>query len=1076
MWLTRFSLKQPTIVTLFFVAVALFGTIGYVSMGENIIPNVSFPVVVVSAVYPGASPDEMERLVIKPIEDQIQNVRHIDRLRATAKDGTAIVIVFFKLGTNLDSAATDVQQAVDAARANLPSDLNPPIVQKNDPSSEPILEEAVTSTALSPVVLSDVVKNEIVPKLKGVKGVGTVFAGGEYTRQFTVEPDVGRMQAVGATLLDLNNAVGQGNVSLPGGRLDLTFREATVGVRADITNPRQFAALPLTVPGGATQQLHVGDVARIDDGYQDHRIDQTVNARSALVLFVARDSDSDTIKTTAAVRKAFFDLQTRYPKISFSEIGTDATFTKQSINGVLQNLFEGILLTAGVLLFFLHVWRSAVVVMVAIPTSLLATFFVSWVMGFTVDVLSLMGLSLTIGILVDDSIVVIENITRHREMGKPPEEAAIVGRSEIGGAAVAITLVDVVVFAPIAFMSGIIGQYFREFGLVVVVATLFSLLVSFTLTPLLAARWSVLKKPRPSRWRIVRAFGTFFESVRRGYHDRLLPAGLRHPWVVVIGSFALVGLSIVPVALQWVPSEFQPATEWGQAIVGVTYPAGTPIATTEAGVNRLVAECMKMKGVANVVATVGQASNGFTEVLGGHVATIRVVLRDDSRHEEHKIVERVEQLGYLVPGARITAAGAQTGGAPPIAYTLTGPVDALNAAGDKLAAFIASDPRARDVQTSNTGAGPRLEVAVDRDRATALGVSPQAAALTARAAIGGVISTKVRMPAGLIDTLVRLPESTRNDLNVVGALDVRAQNGMLVPLSDVVHFSWTTEPAFLERQDRERIVRVTADTANGAPIGLITNQVQAQLKKPGFLPGGVSVKPIGDTELLGDTFSKIGLALLTSFLLIYMLLVILYRGYLTPLVIMFSVPLALVGALGILFAANVLHRVFPDIRFFTGQSLNLFSMLGVVMLMGLVAKNGILLVDYANTLKARGLSLRDAIRESASIRFRPIVMTTAAMIMGMLPLALGITEGAEFRKSMGTVIIGGLTSSLLLTLFLVPVVYVGIVGFVDRWRQRRLERRMSIVLEDAEPTGTSDGAADLRGVARSAGAVDFGRD
>jgi|SRR5579872_347157 len=1060
MWLTRFAIQRPTVVTLFFLAVALFGTIGYFTMGENIMPNVQFPFVGVTAAYPGASPEEMERLVIKPIEDQLQNVQHVDRLTAFAQDGSAFIGVRFKLGTDVNAAQTDVQNAIDQAKVNLPSDLDPPVVQRFDPSSQPIMIESVTSSTLSPVALGNLVQNTIVPDLRGVKGVGTINVGGAYTHQFTVEPDPAALLATGATLADVNSAVGAGNVSLPGGRLDQPFSESTIGVRADITSAQQIGQLPLSVPSGAQNILRVGDVAKVVDGYADQRILQSVNGKTAVIVQVARDSDGDTDKTTTMVRAEFRKLQLQYPQLTFKELGADADFMHESINGVLENLLEGIVLTAVVLLFFLHVWRSAVVVMIAIPSSLLATFFVMWQLGFTVDVLSLMGLSLTIGILVDDSIVVIENITRHRDMGKDPAQAAVDGRSEIGGAAVAITLVDVVVFSPIAFMSGIIGEYMREFGLVVVCATLFSLLVSFTLTPLLAAKWAVLKKSGLARRHgngepiekpnILDRFTFAFEAARTLYHDRMLPWALRHPWLVVCGSFGLVLLSFVPVATQLVPFEFQPATEWGQAIIGLQYAPGTPIEKTQAGALRLTHEFMKMKGVRYVNTTVGQYSDGYLDKLGGHVATINVILDDKYRHEEHVVVQRAMDLGYLVPGAHITAGGAQNGGAAAITYVLKGPAGVLDQAANKLAAFIAKNPVATDVQTSNEAAGPRLSIEIDRARAAMLGVSPQQAALTARAATGGVIATKVRMPEGLVDTLVQLPASARNDMRTLERVNVRTSSGMLVPLADVANFNWTTEPPLIQRQDRARIVRVTANTKDNAPIGLVTSSVDHALATPGFLPASVSVTPLGDAQDLSDAMQKIGIALLTSFLLIYMLLVVLYGSYLEPLVIMFSIPVAIVGALGILAVANILHKIVPGIPFFAGQTLNLFSMLGVVMLMGLVAKNGILLVDYADTLRKRGLALREAIRESAAIRFRPIVMTTAAMIVGMLPLALGFTQGAEFRKSMGTVIIGGLTSSLFLTLFLVPVVYIALVGFAERRHAAKEARRRALPEREGE--------------------------
>ncbi len=1050
MWLTRFALKQPTVITLFFVAVLIFGFIGYLSMGQNVNPNVTFPAVTIAANYPGASPEEMERLIVRPIEDQLQNVSHIEQVFSRSTEGGATIEVQFKLGTDIPSSANDVQQAIDQARPYQPADFNPPIIFKEDTSSQGILTEALSTTKLSPTQLSNLVQTEIVPELRGIKGVGNVQTSGEFTRQIDVNPNPARLAAVGATLLDVSNAIGSGNVSLPGGKLDQGATEATVGVRADITDPLQIAQIPLSVSGAAPGQLHVGDVAQVHDTFADQTLTAKVNAVPAIVLNVGHDSDADTGKTTAAIRAAFKDLESKYPQITFLEVQADEDFLHEAVSGVFQNLFEGILLTALVLLLFLHVWRSALVVMIAIPTSLLATFFVMWVLGFSVDLLSLMGLSLTIGILVDDSIVVIENITRHREMGKPADEAAIVGRTEIGGAAIAITLVDVVVFAPIAFMSGIVGQFLREYGLVIVTSTLFSLLVSFTLTPLLAAKWAVLRKPRPTKLRIIKAFADRFDATKRAYHDRLLPLALKHPWAVGIGAFVLVIVSVVgPMAAGIIPFEFQPNTEYGTAIASLTYPIGTSLAATQAGADRIAAKLQAMPGVKDTVVTVGGD--------GDYTAQVQADLVPERRHDEHKLVDAINKMGDLVPGALLVAGGAQNGGGADLAYTLTGPTDKLDAAAEKVMRLLKSLPNTTGVNSTSTMTGPRLEVTVDRTKAALLGVSPDQAAETARAAVGGVIATKMRSDQGLVDTVVQLDPSHRNDVPYLQTVPVRSTKGQLVPLADVASFSWTGEPPVLRRIDRERIVRVFANMLHGAPIGPVNDKVEAALKNPTFLPPGVHVKAEGEADLLNDTMNKIAIALLTSFVLIYMLLVVLYRNYLTPLVIMMSIPVALVGVFLALTAANLLHNAFPDVRYFGGQTLNIFSMLGIVMLMGLVAKNGILLVDYANTLHAKGLALKEAMVESASIRFRPIVMTTAAMIFGMLPLALGITEGAEFRKSMGTVIIGGLTSSLFLTLFLVPVVYVSLVGFVERRRERAAARRLQQLheLELEEESGAA---------------------
>ncbi|HEX3468827.1 MAG TPA: efflux RND transporter permease subunit, partial [Candidatus Elarobacter sp.] len=492
MWLTRFSIQRPIIVAMFFIALAAFGTISYLQLGKNSQPNVNFPVVVVVASYPGASPAEMERLVIKPIEDQLDGIEHIDTLNATAQEGEAVVVAQFQLGTDLDFAAIDVQRRVDTARVYMPSDLDPPQVIKNG-AEAPVLTYAVDSKTLTASALADVMNDRVISDIRHIPNVETVDLSGAAVREFDVDADPLRLMGAGATLYDVFNSININNSNLPGGRVDSPTVETTVSVHAEVNSAADIGLLPLTVLGGAQQTLRVRDVASVADTHQEQRLISHMNGAPGLILDINRTINSDEVGSTKIVRAQMAEIMKKYPQIEFHELFAPADYTQASLNGVNQSLLEGIFLTALVLMLFLHAWRNAVVVMVAIPSSLLATFITMHALGLTLDNVSLMGLSLIIGILVDDSIVVLENITRHRDMGQSPGDAALSGRTEIGGAAIAITLVDVVVFLPLAFLSGIVGMYLKEFGIVVTVATLFSLLVSFTLTPMLAAKWSVMR-------------------------------------------------------------------------------------------------------------------------------------------------------------------------------------------------------------------------------------------------------------------------------------------------------------------------------------------------------------------------------------------------------------------------------------------------------------------------------------------------------------------------------------------------------------------------------------------------------
>jgi len=1108
MWLTRFSIQRPIIVAMFFIALGVFGAISYVQLGKNSQPNVNFPVVVVVASYPGASPAEMERLVIKPIEDQLDGIEHIDTLNATAQEGSAVVVAQFVLGTDLDFAAIDVQRRVDTARVFMPTDLDPPQVIKNG-AEAPVLTYAIDSKTLTASALADMMNERVISDIHHIPNVETVGLSGAAVREFDVNADPLRMMGAGATLFDVFNSININNSNLPGGRIDKPTVETTVSVHAEVNSADDIGNIPLTVLGGAQQTMLVRSVAAVTDTHQEQRLISHMNGAPGLILDINRTIASDEVGTTKIVRAQMAGIMKKYPQVEFHELFAPADYTQASLNGVLQSLFEGIFLTALVLMLFLHAWRNAAVVMVAIPSSLLATFITMRALGLTLDNVSLMGLSLIIGILVDDSIVVLENITRHRDMGQSPGDAAISGRTEIGGAAIAITLVDVVVFLPLAFLTGFVGQYMKEFGIVVTVATLFSLLVSFTLTPMLAAKWSVLRRspvpPKSLVW-----FQTGFDRFTVWYKTRALELALRHRWMVfwfsgllvinaltlVAGPQAMSGIAGVDAALAlvtllWIPlgrllrgrgvagirvephtgasvggalgcfaiagcmlllmvthlnvqTEFVPDQKSGQIHGDVTFPVGTPLATTEATLVKIENAVLKNVPVVDTVRTyAGTKPDGWGSTDGGFVGTFNITLQKTHRRDQDDVVAKLRQIiPPIVKGADLTITGRGGGGSGlPIAFTLSGPGDVIQPASEKLAAYIRSIPGTVNVQTNAEAGAPHMTVQIDNARAAVLGVSPGAAALAARAAVGGVVATKVRTWNGLVNVLLQYPVKDRNSIDEIQRIPVRANDGSLVPLGRIASFSFDRAPTKIEHVDKQVIARVNGDIDRSkTTLGEVMGLVNKQLHAPGFLPSGVTLGTEGDSKFFLEFLSSLGFALVTSIALIYCLMVILYGSFVTPLVIMFSIPVAIIGAL---LALSLSHA-----------TINLFSAIGLIMLFGLVAKNGILLVDYANTLRRRGLTYVEAMLTAGGTRLRPIVMTTAAMVFGMLPLATGHTEGGEIRQSMGIVLIGGLLSSLFLTLFLVPAMYVTanrFGGWFADLRARRSERRVGPA-EPALPT------------------------
>jgi HAE1 family hydrophobic/amphiphilic exporter-1 len=1047
MLLTRFSLRNPIVVTLFFAVVGLLGLTAFVRMSRSLLPPIALPVVAISAPYPGAAPKEIERLVIAPIEEQLRTLPGIDRVTSFAQEGSAEIEARFRFGSAIESDRADVQEAVDAARPNMPADLVPPVVRERDPSQAPVLQEAVTSGVLSSRELTDLVELQIAPALRASVGVGAVVTSGGLTRQLTVAPRGGALAALGGAPLDLVRAVAPAGDVFPGGQLRSPLRESSIGVRSSADSAASLRSLPVSLPSAGT--VRIGDVAAVRDDYADPFAQVTVDGDPAILLSVSRAPGANSLAAIASARRTLDALAQRYPLVRFTPLRSDAPYTAAATSGVFTTIAEGIALTVAVMLFFLRAWRNAAIAAIAIPASLCAALAAMWAMGFTIDVLSLMGLSITIGILVDDSIVVIEAISNATKRGLDPDAAALAGRNEVGAAAFAITLVDVAVFAPIAFMSGIVGQFMREFGLVVVFATTCSLIVSFTLTPLLAARWGLrTRAPREVRtlpWmlrtRAARAMGRAARAcvlatqrwegaVGETYATRWLPRAWKRRRGIAATAAAACAAALWLVGSGRIATEFSPPTTAGHASVSLTFPPGTPRSVSAARAQRLADPLLDDDRIRHVVVTSGAAFNGTTDVFAPTVADTEATL-DDQTASADPIVARIKSLQPLVPEAQISGAARSMGGTAPVSYNVVGEAGAADVAAARIAAKLRANPFATDVRTSNAGIGPRIDIAIDSPKALLLGVAEDDAAQTARIATSGAIAAKVRTSSGLTNVVVRSDATSRGDLDEALRTVVRASDGRLVPLSDLTTVTPTSEPVVVERENGRRIVSVTANTANSAPIGLVTGPIARKLREPGFLPAGARVEPRGDVEEFLDTARRIVASLALAVLIVYVILAVLYRSYALPFAIMLSVPLASIGAFGALFVTNA--------------PLNLYSMLGIVMLIGLVAKNGILLVEYAEQQALRGETPYAAMLLAARRRFRPIVMTTVAMIAGMLPLALGHAAGAQYRQALGIVVIGGLASSLLLTLFVVPIAYM-------RYRARRLDRRKSAVIANANAT------------------------
>ena len=1023
---TELVVKRPTLVIVFVILTALAGMLALPTLVRQQYPNVALPTIAVAVVYPGASTSQIRDAIVRPLEDQISGAPGLDHLNATIQQGQASISAVFNLTSDQNADLLQVQNRVQAAQSNLPSDLQTPVVAAIDATQGAVISLVATSPRLTIDRLSQQLTNSIIPVITQLPGVAAVQVSGTVTPSLQVEVDPRALSASGYTLTDVINAVTNNNVLAPGGIAYGKDRETAVTVRGNITTPESVADLLLSggaaVEPGAGQNpwtvssrlLRVGDVAEVRDANEPRRVFAFSRGAPVIGLDVTKTIDASDVATSDAVLAALPGLAKRFPDVNLRVIDVESNYTKTQVRGALRSLLEAIVLTALAMLFFLRSWRNAVVVLVAIPTSLFVTLAAMKLANFTLDTVSLGAMTLAIGILVDDSTVVLENITRHHDDGQDPQTAAIRGRTEIGLAAVTLTLVDVVVFLPLAFLPGVIGRFLQEFGLVVVVATLTSLFVGFTVTPSFAGRWSLLSRWKP--WPIIDRFNGGFTRLRDFYASAVLPRALRYPWLVAgISALSLVlAIALVPAGI--VGFEFLPSSDRGDFFVQATFPAGTPLETSSNGIRRLAAAVDRIDDLASETSIAGGYQAQFGGVINeSSVAQIHVFLKEHRAHPTSYWTDYVQrEARQLVPNARVVvipATGISGGPAQDLDVVVgktTG--DPTAAARDVFGAMHAT-PGLYAVNSLSSERSPQADVVFDRAHARVLNVNVGTAAQAVRAAFGGVRATQFTDASGLKYVDVIYPRADQSRLADLYAIPVRANDGAVVHIDDVANFDFAPAPAVITRQDRNVVVHVSANVLPGYQLSNV-QQAFARNLAALHLPSDVTVTPSanGSQSNLKDLQRGIGITLVLSLALVYLLMVALYDSFRSPFIIMFAIPVTAVGALGSLAL--------------THQTLNLFSMIGTVLLVGLVIKNGILLVDFADHLRRAGATPVEAIERSAILRFRPIVMTTAAMIVSMLPIALALEPGSEVRRALGIVVIGGLSSSLLLTLVLLPVIYV----------------------------------------------------
>ena len=1039
MSITSLFVQRPPLVFVLLCLMGLGGTLAYRTLVQQQFPNVSIPTVSVSVQYSGASPTVMRDTIVRPIEDAIAGTPDLQNLSSNIQSGRATISAAFSITSDVNTDLVNVQKSLQSAEHVLPTTLQAPTVSVRDPSESTVVTLSMTSSKLTESQLSLIANNLVVPYISQIPDISYVSVGGGATPAYEVVVDPQRLAAANLTLNDLITTIGSSNTRAAGGTAYGRDRQTAIDIRGDIFRPQSIEYLPVAAPASSTstpsvtsgslsagtgttdpwtsapQILRVGDVASVVDGYEPRVMNASVNGINGVFLSIQKSSTASEVTASNNVIAALPSIRAQFPDITFGVVNVQSKFTQQQISSVINTLLEGIALTGIVMLFFLGSWRNMIVVLIAIPASLCVALFVMKALGLTLDTISLLGMTLVVGILVDDSTVVLENIERHHDMGQPPDEAAINGRNEIGLAAVVITLVDVVVFLPIAFVQGQVGRNLVEFAVVVVISTLTSLFVSFTITPSLAANWAL-----KSRWKpfgIVRAFGRGVDHVRWLYAHRVLPWGLRHRVLFVAACFAslVFAMTLIPTGI--VGSTFIPPVYNGQVFVQVTYPVGTPLTTTTPAVMKLEHALRGLPQIASDTALAGGYSSPYGGLLvESNVGQIQIFLTPAGTAQAPYWVNRYRQIAAsTLPNTQvlvIPATGQGGGNAQPLDELVTdlSGGDPTPYAQQVYNAMVHT-PGATNVNSSAAALSPQVQLLFQRAKMRALDVSLGTATTAAQAAFGGAIATQFESPQGLIQVQVIYPSDQRNDLATIAQIPVRADNGQIVHLGDFTTFQWSPTPALITRVNRNTVIDVSANVASNTSLSNVQNaflQRVAALHLPRNIV--VRARPLGQQDLMSQTLIGLGSSLVLSVVLVFLLMIALYNSYRSPLIIMFSVPVAAVGALGALAL--------------THETLNLFSLIGTIMLVGIVTKNGILLVDYANTLRLRGHYKLRAIMESAQTRFRPIIMTSVSVVAGNIPLALALEPGSSVRSSLGVVVIGGIISSLLLTLVLVPIMYM----------------------------------------------------
>lgn len=1057
MWFTRLAIARPIMIWMALLAIAILGIRAYFNLPAELNPRTDIPTVLITTIVPGAGPPEVEAQVTRPLEETVGTVGGVTEISSSSQPNVSILSVDFKVGSDLDRGMAELRGRIEAIRSQLPAEAQNPVVAKLDINALPVLYLGFSSTESDLSALRSYADNTLKPRLERVAGVATIQVLGGEQREIHVDVDGTRLRQFGITLADVTNALKAGGRDIPGGSVRTGQTETDIRLSGAYTSLNSIRNAPILSERLAQKQMQemqaaaqrgqaqplpappltVADVATVSDGSAERQTLSRINGVEGIGIVVTQESDANTVRVVDGINAALDELKPTLPAgLQRVTLRDDAVTVRAALEDVNITLVLGALLAMGVILLFLHNLRGTVIVMLAIPACMVATFLVLGLAGFTLNQMTLLALSLSVGILVDDSIVVLESITRHLKEGEEPIEAAINGRAEIGFADITTTLVDVVVFVPIGFMGGIVGGFFKQFGLTIATATLFSLVVSFSVTPMLAARWYKRGEDLTPKRGLYFTLEKLYERLE-GLYRRIITFALKRRALVLLSGVGALG-AIFWLSFQRLGFEFLPGVDQGQIAVTLELPPGSSLEATQsvaARVEKLVADT---PDVAASVTNVGQVLGGFGSIpqQGSQFAQINVRLvprrtlfnhnpKFRARSDEAAASEirgKVKMLADEIH-ARITVAALHNiqGISTPVQILLEGnDLNALNQFAEQVKAKIMSIPGIRDPDVSARTGKPEIRAKVDPAKAAQFLLAPSQVGTIVRDGLEGNTDSIYQENGKEFKIRVRMTPEQRNNARAVANFPIGADaGGQPVVLADVAEISRGVGLTNINRHNGLRQITVSAALDPGYALGNVQQTVDAELAR---MPHqGITIDWGGEAKTIGDNAYYFASALILAVILVYIVMASLFNNLGTPFVIMFTLPMALIGALG----ALVL----------TGETMSLVAAIGIIMLVGLMGRNAILLLDYTNTLRGRGMNRTAALVDAGATRLRPILMTTTATIIGMMPVALRFGEASETRAPMAIVVIGGLLVSTLLTLIVIPVLY----SVFDDWFGKRKE-------------------------------------